>query len=150
MPDTDTAAAITGHCYCGATTINAMQKPLAVAYCHCTDCRRVTGAPVAAFAAFDAAAVTLSPDEGRTVSVNPGVTRTFCKTCGSPLTGRYDYLPGQVYIAIGLLDQADDLAPQLHAHDGQRLQWLHIDDDLGRIEASSRSRFVNAPKRGSR
>ena len=137
----DTATVITGRCYCGATTISATQVPHTVAYCHCVDCRRVTGAPVAAFAAFDEAAVTLSPDEGRKVVVNPGVMRTFCSTCGSPLTGRYEYLPGQVYIAVGVLDQASALIPQLHAHEAQRLTWLHIDDDLERFATTSRSRL---------
>ncbi|MGH1480076.1 MAG: GFA family protein [Geminicoccales bacterium] len=66
----------------------------AVAYYHCADCRRVTGAPVAAFAAFDETAVAFTPNEGRKVMASPGVTRIFCETCGSPLTGRYDYLPG--------------------------------------------------------
>ncbi|NQU56428.1 MAG: GFA family protein [Rhodospirillales bacterium] len=144
--DDDNLTAITGRCYCGATTIRATQSPRAIAYCHCTDCRRVTGAPVAAFAAFDEAVVTFSPDEGRRVAANPGVTRTFCAVCGSPLTGRYEYLPGQVYIAVGVLDQASDLAPQLHAHESQRLTWLHIDDDLERFATTSRSRLANAAK----
>jgi len=102
MANDDNTAAITGQCYCGRTTIRTTQKPLAVAYCHCADCRRVTG--------------------------------------------RYDYLPGQVYIAIGILDQADDLAPQLHAHEAQRLDWLHIEDDLERFATSSRSRLGDGGK----
>ncbi|MGI9408847.1 MAG: GFA family protein [Hyphomicrobiaceae bacterium] len=130
---------ISGRCYCGATTIAATQAPTIVAYCHCVDCRRVTGAPVAAFAAFDETAVRFSPTEGQQVSVNAGATRTFCPQCGSPLAGRYDYLPGQIYIALGILDQANDLAPNLHAHEGQRLTWLHIDDDLERIASTSRA-----------
>ena len=146
MTDEDTSAVITGRCYCGATTVSATQAPQTIAYCHCTDCRRVTGAPVAAFAAFDETAVTFSPEEGRKVEANPGVVRTFCATCGSPLAGRYAYLPGQVYIALGLLDQANDLAPQLHAHDSQRLTWLHIDDDLERFAATSRLRLSEAAK----
>jgi len=140
----DTGAEITGRCYCGATTIRAIRPPQTVAYCHCTDCRRVTGAPVAAFAAFDEAAVTVAPDEGRRVSINPGVERTFCGTCGSPLTGRYDYLPGQVYVPVGVLDQAAQLVPQLHAHEANRLPWLHIDDDLERISSTSRERLGEA------
>lgn len=135
---------ISGRCYCGAKTISAEKVPDAVAYCHCADCRRVTGAPVAAFAAFDEAAVTFMPNEGRKVTANPGVTRTFCETCGSPLTGRYDYLPGKVYIALSLLDQADDYAPELHAHVSKRLGWLHIDDDLERFEKSARARLSKA------
>lgn len=145
MSDTteDTGFTITGRCYCGATTIRATQRPLAVAYCHCIDCRRVTGAPVAAFAAFDETTVTFTPGDGRRVCINPGVERTFCATCGSPLSGRYRYLPGQVYIPVGVLDQAADLAPQLHAHEARRLPWLHIDDDLERIAATSRSRLAD-------
>ncbi|WP_441320159.1 GFA family protein [Inquilinus sp. CA228] len=146
MADADIPTTITGRCYCGATTIHATQAPHAVAYCHCIDCRRVTGAPVAVFAAFDEGAVIFTPDEGRKVAASPGVTRTFCAVCGSPLTGRYDYLPGQVYIAIGILDQANDLAPQLHAHEAQRLIWLHIDDELERFAKSARSQLTDAAK----
>jgi len=69
---------------------------------------------------------------------NPGVTRTFCKTCGSPLTGRYGYLPGKVYIAVSLLDQADDYAPELLAHVSKQLEWLDIEDDLERFKNSAR------------
>ena len=145
MTDAKNSTVVTGRCYCGATTIRATQSPKAIAYCHCTDCRRVTGAPVAAFAAFDEVAVTFTPSEGRRVAVNPGVTRTFCETCGSPLAGRYDYLAGTVYIAVGVLDQANDLVPQLHAHESQRLTWLHIDDDLQRFSGSARSLLRDAP-----
>ena len=145
--DKDNAVSVTGRCYCGATTLSATESPQSIAYCHCTDCRRVTGAPVAAFAAFDERAVTFSPDEGRKINANPGVTRTFCAVCGSSLAGRYDYLPGQIYIPIGILDQANDLAPELHAHEKQRLKWLHVDDDLERLEATSRSKLLAAAKK---
>lgn len=141
MVDDNPLPKITGRCYCGATRLQAAALPSTVAYCHCTDCRRVTGAPVAAFAAFDSAAVTFSPNEGRAVRVNPGVTRSFCENCGSPLAGRYDYLPDMVYIALGLLDQADDIPPELHAHVDDRLTWLHIRDDLERHPGSARSRL---------
>lgn len=127
-----------------------MQPPLTVAYCHCQDCRRATGAPVAAFAAFAEGDVTFEPDEGRKAAVASGATRTFCAGCGSPLTGRFGYLPGQVYVPIGLLDQAGDLAPQVHGHEAQRLPWLHIEDDLERFSASSRSRLRDPASDGSR
>jgi hypothetical protein len=137
----EAALPITGRCYCGAVSIRATRPPQVVAYCHCIDCRRVTGAPVTAWAAFEEAAVTFDPDEGRVASVNPGVTRTFCGSCGSSLACRYDYLPGQVYIALGLLDQASELAPQVHAHEAQRLPWLSIVDTIERFAQTSRSRL---------
>lgn len=130
--------ACTGRCYCGRTEFTARMAPKTVAYCHCADCRRVSGAPVAAFAAFDAKAVTFTPDDGRAISVVEGVTRTFCPDCGSPLSGRYAYLPDTVYVPIGLLDNADTFPPNLHAHTGECLSWLHIADDLPRHESSAR------------
>lgn len=142
MADDDAAPMITGRCYCGATTIHATAMPQTISYCHCSDCRRVTSAPVAAFAGFDEAAFTISPGQERQVRVTPGVTRTFCRACGSPLTGRYDYLPGVVYIGLGLLDQAGRLAPTLHSHDDNRLTWLHINDDLVRHAGTAKSKLV--------
>ncbi len=133
---------ISGRCYCGAIAVSATQAPQVVAYCHCVDCRRASGAPVVAMAGFDEDAVTFTPNEGRAASVNPGVTRSFCGSCGSPLMSRFDYLPGQVYVPVGLLDQASELAPQVHSHDAQRLPWLRIADDLERFAGTSRTRLV--------
>ncbi|MBX2837213.1 MAG: GFA family protein [Gammaproteobacteria bacterium] len=135
---------VTGRCYCGAKQLSSSQEPKAVAYCHCDDCRRVSGAPVAAFAAFDEAALTVTPNEGKRVEVNEGVSRSFCDVCGTPLTGRYDYLPGTVYVALGVLDQADRLAPEIHSHDANRYPWLNIRDQCPRYAASARSVLNNA------
>ncbi|MFQ6548391.1 GFA family protein [Aestuariibius sp. 2305UL40-4] len=138
---------ITGRCYCGSTTFRTTAPPTSVAYCHCNDCRRATGGPVAAFAAFEDGAIAFEPDEGKRVSMTPGVTRTFCETCGSSLTGRYDYLPGQVYVPLGVIDQADLLVPQMHAHEAQRLPWLHIRDDIERLDATATARLAELPSR---
>ncbi|TMV83043.1 GFA family protein [Thioclava sp. BHET1] len=138
-PDT-----ITGRCYCGAITFRSSSEPQAVAYCHCEDCRRATGAPVAAFAAFDVDAVTFKPNRGKSVSVNPGVKRYFCDNCGSSLAGTYEYLPNQIFISLGVTDQAGSLSPEVHAHEAERLPWLHIDDDLERPAATATA-FLKAP-----
>lgn len=135
---------ITGRCYCGAITFRSAVAPQTVAYCHCSDCRRATGGPVAAFAAFLEGDVVFEPSEGKQVTVNPGVARTFCAHCGSSLTGRYDYIPNQVYISIGVIDQADVLPPEMHSHDDQRLDWLHIDDDIARFQVTARDALNTA------
>ncbi|MEL6520480.1 MAG: GFA family protein [Pseudomonadota bacterium] len=129
---------VSGRCYCGKIRITATAPPVAVTYCHCDDCRRVTSAPVAAFAAFDIASIAFTPDEGKSISKAPGVVRTFCDACGSTIAGHYDYLPDQVYVGLGLLDQADDFAPQLHAHYENRMAWLDIQDDLPKSTGSAR------------
>jgi hypothetical protein len=110
--------------------------PRTVAYCHCADCRRWTGGAVGTFAAFDDSA--LEGELGPGFSCHPGVERWNCRACGSPLAARFDYLPGQVYVPLGILDQAAGLAPQIHCHAESRLPWLHIQDGLERAAGSGR------------
>ena len=120
---------ITGRCYCGQTHVSA-RSPKTVLYCHCADCRRSAGAPVTAFVEFKIADVDIQSDTLKSVTVNKGVTRSFCGNCGSPIAGTYDYLPGMTYISLGVLDQAEKLEPITHAHYGSKYRWLHIADDL--------------------
>jgi len=129
---------ITGRCYCGAVGIAADGPPKRVVYCHCADCKRSTGAPVAAYAAFAEEDVRFDPLEAVGDVERPGARRSFCKACGSPVAGRYEYLPGQVYVPLGVLDQAEVLGPEMHAHWGERYGWLCLRDDLARVEGSSR------------
>ncbi|WP_299587013.1 GFA family protein [uncultured Tateyamaria sp.] len=126
---------LTARCYCGASRWTHDGPPLLVAYCHCGDCRRWTGAPVAAFAAFENTGLHIP---GTRHSHTQGVERWNCSACGSPLAARFDYLPGQTYVPVGVLDQAETLQPVLHSHADRALPWLHIDDDLPRAEASAR------------
>ena len=121
-----------GRCYCGAHSVRAVGF-LSAAYCHCADCRRITGAPVAAFGAYQT--VRIEP------SVLPksfvrGVTRWACQSCGSALAATFDYLPGQTYVPLGILDAPP--APQMHCHTDSAVPWLHIDDDLPRHSGSGR------------
>jgi len=141
LPSDAPAAGVTGRCYCGASSIAASCAPQLVTYCHCSDCKRWTGAPLPAFAAFGEGEVEFSPEPGRGVSFAPGVRRWFCHACGSPLAARFDYLPGQVYVPLGLLDQADALPPRFHAHYGACAPWLHIRDDAARDAGSARDRL---------
>lgn len=133
------AGAITGRCYCGKVRIAAHVMPQTVAYCHCSDCKRVTSSPLPAFAAFADGEVTLTPEIAAAPPVNPGVTRQFCPDCGSQLTARFDYLPGQVYVPLGVLDQTEALVPRVHCHAGSALSWLHVDDGLPRADDSGRA-----------
>ncbi|WP_299929438.1 GFA family protein [uncultured Pelagimonas sp.] len=144
---------LSGRCYCGKTLMHADGPPLTVAYCHCGDCRRWSGAPISAFAAMSPNTVRFTPDLHWKSSV-AGVTRANCRDCGSPLAARFDYLPDQIYIPVGLFDHPDTLPPQHHSHFGSRLDWLHLTDDLPKSDASARvtllsSGLSSGPTRGT-
>ncbi len=98
---------------------------------------------MAAFAAFAPDALEMEPNIAEIEHV-PDVARRACPTCGSPLTARFGYLPGQVYVPLGIFDDASELVPSVHCHDDARLPWLHIADDLPRMGASARDRLNEA------
>lgn len=56
----------------------------------------------------------------------------------------YDYLPDHAYVPLGILDQANTLAPSLHCHADNALPWLHVEDDLPRSATSGRATLRDA------
>lgn len=98
-----------------------------------------------AFAGFAEGDIRLLPDEGQRARGGTA-QRTFCPDCGTPLTGRYSYLPGQVFVGVGLFDDPGALPPTGHAHAGHCLSWLRIDDDLPRAQGSDRERLDAADR----
>ena len=143
MPHDEIANGITGRCYCGRVSLASKDAPSVVTYCHCSDCRRVTGAAAAAFAAFEDGTVTYEPSL-KSVSSYPGVDSWFCPYCGSSLGARFDYLPGQIYVPIGVIDQANTLAPTMHCHAEFKLDWLHIEDKAQMVEGTGRQKLQDA------
>ncbi|MEL7543928.1 MAG: GFA family protein [Pseudomonadota bacterium] len=125
-------------CFCGAIHMMASEEPLSVSYCHCADCRRATGAPVVALAAFATSSVTYVGTPKTAKGSKLGATRTFCPDCGSSLAFYGDYVDGQTFIHLGLFDEFDYLVPTHHSYDGERPNWLNIDDQCARFPGTAR------------
>ncbi|MBZ8135381.1 GFA family protein [Afifella sp. IM 167] len=128
-----------GRCFCGAITFEALSQPLQVSWCHCKDCRRQTGAPAVVWAGFPADLVTWHGEPTRRPS-SPGIVRSFCAACGTPLSYSDARLPGEIYIHAGLFDEADQLSPDSHAYVTSKLFWLHLDDSLAKYDDNTRRR----------
>jgi len=67
-----------------------------------------------------------------------GVHRWICTECGSPLMASFDYIPDQIFVPLGVLDDPEAFPPQIHCHTSSKLSWLHLSDDLPREAASAR------------
>ena len=116
----------TGHCLCGRTRYRAKGDPAWSCYCHCESCRRATGAPVTAYAGFALADFTFEGDAPGRYESSPGVTRSFCRTCGTPLTYQTAEWPDEIHLLVGSADQPQSLAPQRHVFDGERISWVFL------------------------
>lgn len=125
---------ITGGCLCGALRFRIDGDVGAGGYCHCTDCRRVTGSAFNVSVAAEAAnfAVVTGEPKGYTKAADSGneLTRYFCADCGSPLYTASPAYPGAVFIKAGAFDDPGVVKPsQQHWH-GSAVAWHEIDPGL--------------------
>ncbi|MGH8607531.1 MAG: GFA family protein [Gammaproteobacteria bacterium] len=127
-----TSDSFRGGCLCGTTRYVVRGTPQVVAFCHCSMCRRSAGAPLTAWAMFDARNFKLEKGEPRTYASSPGVERRFCGHCGTPLTYTADFLPRLIDVTVGSLDDPSALPPQMHIWDSRRIAWVQVSDGLPR------------------
>jgi hypothetical protein len=116
----------TGRCLCGAIRYRASGPPKWIANCHCESCRRATGAPLITYAGFDADRFAYATGEPACFHSSPGVTRTFCGRCGTPLTYQGARWPGEVHVLVGSMDRPQDFAPTRDALVEERLPWVPL------------------------
>lgn len=127
----DAGSATRGACLCGAVTVQARLPTLWVAHCHCSMCRRAHGAGFVTWAGFPAAACTIGDSDGELVwhLSSPGAERGFCGRCGSSLFFRSERWPGELHIALGVLDTPLDRDPQAHVFWSSHVAWSGVADD---------------------
>jgi hypothetical protein len=116
-----------GGCLCGAVRFRAEGPPKWTIWCHCQSCRKHSGAPAAAFAAFDETVVEVTKGEISKFASSAGTQRGFCAACGSTLTCQGDRTPGELHFHIGAFDHPEALPPMGEFYPDERLPWVHFD-----------------------
>jgi len=123
-----------GRCLCGEVRVRAAGEPSHVTYCHCSDCRKASGAPTMVFAGYRAGEVEVN-GEPKVYGSSPGIRRSFCGGCGTSLFYEdAERLPGEVYVAVGLFDDPGPFEPEEHSWDSRRPAWFRVHDDLPRYQ----------------
>lgn len=124
-----------GRCRCGAIRFAYKGAPRWVAHCHCESCRRATSSAFATYVGVEATNFGyLSGEELlERYSSSPGVVRSFCSRCGSPLTFVGEKWADEVHIYAGALDEPGAVTPKAHVNFAEALPWADIHDDLPRF-----------------
>lgn len=128
--------ATTGHCLCGAIQYEYDGEPSRVIHCHCESCRRQTASPVATFVIVPKAALRFTRGQPKEFASSPGVHRSFCDTCGSPIYYRTERRPDVIDLYAGTLSDPELVVPRSHVHVDEQLPWFEILDDLPRYVGS--------------
>lgn len=117
---------IEGGCACGVVRYSLSSEPFDCGWCHCTICRRVSGAPAMVFA-------TVPIDHFRFVSGQSQVgrfhsssfgSRQYCSGCGTPLTMQVDHQPETIDFTVATLDDPERVAPGYHIFHASRIGWF--------------------------
>src|SRR5687768_11923184 len=120
-----------GGCACGAVRYRARGVPQDETLCHCTDCRRASGAPLVGWATFATHEVSWSgtPKQRRS---SERATRSFCAECGTALTYQLVAHPELIDVTLGSLDDPNAIPPKDHTFTRSELRWLECADGLPR------------------
>jgi len=120
----------TGTCQCGAIRYQLSGEPKVVSMCHCTDCRRSSGAPMMAWAEYAEGDLTVSQGIPKTINSSGTSMRSFCPDCGTGLFYRNEeILPGLVEVQLATFDDTGKLAPAMQIVTAERVSWMgHINE----------------------
>lgn len=126
-----------GGCFCGAVRFE-IGEIFDAGYCHCSICRRFSGAPCVLWANAPGRAFRITAGRPLGFASSDRWVRYFCPNCGAPVYGRHPSPPADgsdlVCILIPSLDTPDAIRPSAHIWCGSGLPGLEIRDDLPRFE----------------
>lgn len=132
--ETAAPTVLTGRCNCGAVTFRVEGKPNWVAHCHCRDCRAQTGSPFTTFAGYPRERFAWTGAKPTAYNSSPGVARSFCARCGTPMAFEGERWADEVHIYVATLADPANLTPRAHVHFGQALPWIKLADGLPRFD----------------
>jgi len=119
-----------GGCFCGAIRFQCDENPIETACCHCSICRRTTGAPLLAFATFSTKNFTYTKGTPSIFKSSATGKREFCNNCGTQICFRTTDTPEIIDIISGTLDEPEKVAPTHHIYTSSKLSWIKLDDQL--------------------
>lgn len=121
---------LSGRCFCSAVAYNVSDAFDYAFNCHCSQCRRTTGAAFKPFAGI--ARRELEVTQGADALLRYGSDDTHdahCGRCGSLL---YSVVRGGafVHITLGTLTDTPSIRPTAHIFVGSKAPWFEITDAL--------------------
>ncbi len=126
-----------GRCLCGAVRFSYEGPEVWVGHCHCESCRRATASPFTTFLGVPRHAVRFAGTPARSYRSSPGVRRSFCGTCGTPIAYESDRFPDEIHLYAANLDAPAEAKPQFHVHTAEQLPWIVLADGLPRHPGGS-------------
>lgn len=119
-----------GGCLCGTIRYRVTGKQLRGTICHCSICKKWSGAPFLSWTLFNKGQFEWLSGAPGAINATPAVTRKFCERCGSPLSFEFTDSSEIIGVTTGTLDEPDEFCPTRHNWTTSQVSWLAMVEDL--------------------
>jgi hypothetical protein len=117
-------AKVRGGCFCGAVRYEAQGEPSNKSICHCRSCRAFSSAPAVPWTTFERKGFRFTKGRPKTFKSSRPARRTFCASCGVPLTYVSAKWPATIDITTCSLDEPERFRPTHHSYVSHELSWM--------------------------
>ena len=122
---------LAGGCHCGAIRYEVEGEALTHALCHCSDCRRHSGAPMVGWTMYLQAAVRITKGTPTVYKSSPHGRRQFCASCGTGLLySNAEMLPGLIDVQSATYDEPEAVPARAHIQVAERIGWMERAHEL--------------------
>jgi hypothetical protein len=100
-----------GGCFCGKIRYEFEAEDIPVADCHCSMCRRTSGAPYVSWLVVKTPDFRFTQGKAKELKSSENGRRYFCDDCGTPVTCVSSNHPEIVDVTLGSLDEPESFTP---------------------------------------
>jgi hypothetical protein len=134
---------LAGGCLCGAVRYAIADAPRLVSHCHCSLCRRASGAAFVTWLTVLAERFAVTRGELSRYRSSDHGWRSFCPTCGTQILSGSQHYPRYVEVTAGSLAEPERITPERHVFWPDHLAWVGAADGLPRHRGDARSPLVD-------
>lgn len=123
---------------CGAIRYETQAEMIWALLCHCEDCQRAAGADYIGWFAVPSDSMTWQ-GKRKFYASSPGVQRSFCETCGTPMSFQADRFPNETHLYAPSLDDRSLYKPTANIFWPEHVPWAQDAPQLPRYEKGLKS-----------
>lgn len=113
-----------GGCLCGAARYSIDIEGGEVGNCHCTTCRRHSGAPYETYISVPTVQFKWLSKPAGYIKSGDASGRTFCKDCGTPLSFESKAEADIASLTVGTIDNPAGMIPEYEIYTASRMDGV--------------------------
>jgi hypothetical protein len=122
---------LVGSCLCGGVRFEVTEPFVSLSYCHCANCKKLSGGGGTANGRARTLAIRVLEGESLLHTYQPveGTAKTFCSVCGSNLFGGGWPKSEEASVRLSAIDSPLEQRPEVHNYVRSVAPWETLPDD---------------------